>query len=66
MKIPRVAARLRSKPVVAVVLAAGIVGGPYLAGMMFPEASLAKQILGGWILGCFFALCTMPEKFLEL
>ena len=61
----RLAARWRVRPVGAAALLIALVGGPYLAGLIFPEASGAKRLLGGWVLGAYCALCAVPEEFLE-
>lgn len=61
----RVAERIRTRPIGLAALAIALVGGPYLAGQIFPEASLGKQLFGGLVLGAYFALCAAPEEFLE-
>ena len=48
------------------VVAVGLVAGPAFAMTVFPEASLAKQVLGGWIAGVYFSMCAIPEYFLDL
>lgn len=58
--------RLKRRPIVLLALAVGAIGGPLFASVAFPEAPMAKQLLGGWIAGFFFALCTVPEHFLDL
>ena len=62
----RIADRLRRKPLVLVVILFSLCAGPAFAGHVFPEAPLVKQILGGWVCGGYFALCAIPEHFLEL
>ncbi len=61
----RLAERIRSRPIGLAALAIALVGGPYLAGLIFPEASLGKRLFGGLVLGAYFALCAVPEEFLE-
>lgn len=63
----RVRMRLvRGKPLVSGALLAALVAGPLFARTVFPEAPLSKQLVGGWIAGVYFALCALPEHFLDL
>jgi hypothetical protein len=60
----RVAHELRTHPFGYVVLAVGLVAGPILAVMIFPEAPPAAAAMGGLAFGVWAALSTVPQKFL--
>ena len=60
----RAFAAIREKPIIGLVVVLAIAGGPLLAGMIFPEAPFAKQLIGGWLLGAWGAFCAIPEQFL--
>jgi len=60
----RVGHELRTHPFGYVVLAVGLVAGPILAVMIFPEAPPAAAAFGGLAFGVWAALSTVPQKFL--
>ncbi len=61
----RLAERIRTRPIGVVAVAIAVAGGPYFAGLVFPEAPVEKRLFGGLVLGAYFALCAVPEEFLE-
>ena len=55
---------VRSRPFGYGVLAAFLVGGPFLAVLIFPEAPPAVAAVGGLAFGAYAALCAVPQKFM--
>jgi hypothetical protein len=60
----RIARELRTHPFGYIVLAVGLVFGPILAVMIFPEAPPGAAAVGGLAFGVWAALSTVPQKFL--
>lgn len=55
---------VRTHPFGYSVLAAFVVGGPFIAVMIFPEAPPAVAAVGGLAFGVYAALCAVPQKFM--
>ncbi len=55
---------VKSRPFGYSVLAVFLVGGPFLAVMIFPEAPPAVAAVGGLAFGAYAALCAVPQKFM--
>ncbi len=55
---------VRTRPFAYTVLAAFIVGGPFIAILIFPEAPPAVAAVGGLAFGVYAALCAVPQKFM--
>jgi len=55
---------VKSRPFGYSVLAAFVVGGPFIAIMIFPEAPPAVAAVGGLAFGVYAALCAVPQKFM--
>ena len=59
-----VISEVRSRPMAYGVLAAFLVAGPIVTGLLFPEAPPAAGFVGGLAIGIYAALCAVPGKFL--
>jgi hypothetical protein len=55
---------VRSRPFGYSVLAAFLVGGPFISMLIFPEAPPAVAAVGGLAFGVYAALCAVPQKFM--
>lgn len=55
---------VRTHPFGYSVLAAFLVGGPFLAVLIFPEAPPVVAAVGGLAFGVYAALCAVPQKFM--
>ena len=55
---------VKSRPFGYSVLAAFVVGGPFIAVMIFPEALPSVAVVGGLAFGVYAALCAVPQKFM--
>jgi hypothetical protein len=55
---------VRTHPFGYAVLAAFLVGGPFLAILIFPEAPPAVAAVGGLAFGVYAAICAVPQKFM--
>ena len=63
---PRRAYRwIRARPVLVLVVLAALIGGPLFTGFVFPDAGPVKQVFGGWLLGLYWTVCAVPEKFMD-
>lgn len=60
----RIAREIRTHPFGYSVLAVGLVLGPVLAMMIFPDAPPAAAAAGGLAFGVYAALSSVPQKFL--
>ena len=55
---------VRTHPFGYSVVAVGLVAGPILAMMIFPEAPPAAAAVGGLCFGIYAAISSVPQKFL--
>ena len=55
---------IRTHPFGYAVVAVGLVAGPILAVMIFPEAPPAAAAVGGLCFGIYAAISSVPQKFL--
>ena len=59
-----VVAEVRGRPFAYSVMAVGLVLGPVLIRMIFPEVSVLQAIVGGIAFGVYAALSAVPQKFM--
>lgn len=59
-----VVAEIRGRPFAYSVMAVGLVLGPVLIRMIFPEVSVLQTIVGGIAFGVYTALSAVPQKFM--
>jgi hypothetical protein len=55
---------VRSHPFGYGVMGVGLVTGPFLIMMIFPQVTPLQAIVGGLAFGVYAALCAVPQKFM--
>ncbi len=57
-------AEVKGRPFAYSVMAVGLVLGPVLIRMIFPDVTLLQSIVGGLAFGVYAALSAVPQKFM--
>ncbi len=60
----RIVREIKGRPFAYIVLALGLIGGPIIATMIFPQAPPGAAAAGGLAFGVWAALSSVPQKFL--
>lgn len=60
----RLVAEIRSRPFGYSVLAVGLVLGPVLLKMIFPDITTLQAVTGGLAFGVYATLSAVPQKFM--
>lgn len=55
---------VRNRPFAYGVMAVGLVLGPVLIKMIFPEVTTLQAVIGGLAFGVYAALSAVPQKFM--
>ena len=55
---------VRSHPFGYGVMGVGLVTGPFLIMMIFPQVTPLQAVVGGLAFGVYGALCAVPQKFM--